>query len=279
MQIPRLSARKASIAAMVVLAIGSPVRAATLVHSVFQEHIFATGLFHKYSTSDDLPESFADAGTIPGVTGSASVRTLGGALPLAEGRISYTATANPTTSLFGSFEARIYYEWTVERVGGDPFAGTVPIVVRTRGAIERVSNTYGKVQHLWARAKIVLPDTGRASDSHVAPGCTSFVCGPEHASFDDTFRGAATPGASYSVTLDAKGQGYLGADGGSFSIGAWVDPRIEIAPDFDRRDDFRLVFSEGVTPVPEPASAALLAAGLAVLLVSGRRVRSGCTGV
>lgn len=120
----------------------------------------------------------------------------------------------------------------------------MPIVVHTQGGIERANNVYAKVEHLWAQARIELPGSGRPSEYHVARGCVSRVCG----------------------------QGDLLTDTRTLSISAWVDPRIEIAPDFARRDDFRLTFSAGVTPVPEPSSAMLFAAGVGVILAAvGRR--------
>lgn len=242
----------------------------TLAQAVFQENLFATSLFHAFGTDDARPESFAATNDVGFVAGTGMVLASGGALPRVEGALSFSANGNPTTSLFGQFYARVYYEWTVEQVGGDPFTGTVPIDVHTRGAIERSANTGAKVQNLWAQASIDLPGTGLPSEHHLARGCIAFICTPGGASFDDSFTGQATPDSVYHVTLLVLGNGYLEADKSAFTMSGWVDPQITIAPDFARRDDFRLVFSSGVLAVPEPSTAWLGLGGLLALLGSAR---------
>lgn len=117
MRVPKFTMTGALVLAITVAAMGSVSHAATLEQAVFQENLFAEDLFHQFGTNDYLPEHFSAANTTADVTGSGSVRTTGGALPRAEGELTYTATSNQATSMFGKFEARVYYEWTVERVG------------------------------------------------------------------------------------------------------------------------------------------------------------------
>lgn len=247
-------------------------RAATLTQSVFKEVLFAQDLFSEFGRDDTLPQRFDAAADVGYASASGYVLTQGGAAPRAEGSMTFTALGNPASGLFAEFDARVYYEWTIEQVGGDPFVGPVPVDVHTSGAVERSANVWGRVQHLWAQANIDLPGTGLPSNYHAAIACVSFDCSRSPLSFDDRFTGWAEPGSVYTVILTAKGNGYLQADTGTFTISAWVDPRIEISAGFARREDFQVVFSAGVTPVPEPASFVLLSAGM--VLVGGLARRS-----
>lgn len=249
-----------------------PAFSATLQHSVFQENMLAeSGLFHEFGRDDFLPEAFARDEIIPGKAAArGQVRTAGGALPRAEGSMTVDSLTNTTGRLYGTFYARIYYEWTVERVGpgaDDP----VPIDVHVRGGVDSTVPSSWNMEHLYAQAEIELPDTGRPSEYHLARGCVGPVCTPGPISFDDRFSGWAQPGAVYNVTLQVRGAGSDSVDGGPLSFSAWVDPAITISSAFARRDDFRLVFSAGIAPIPEPSSLLLMSAGLGVVLAFAMR--------
>jgi len=249
----------------------APAEAATLEVSVFQESLYAEDLFLANGVDDSVPEHLTGSNRVAYASASGRVATAGGALPRAEGELTMTALGNPASGLFGRISARVYYEWRVERIGGDPYTGTVPIDVRTRGGVDSSVNVYAELKELWAQAEIQLPDTGLPDAYHAAVGCSRAGCTLGPVSFDHSFTGHATPDTTYTVVLTVLGSGNLKADTGTFSISGWVDPRIEIAPGFARRDDFRLVFGAGVTPVPLPAPWLLLLSGMLASGLSARR--------
>ena len=268
---PRTLARSTLFAVVALAAPLTPTAAATLQTAVFQEYVYAQGLFHGLGTNDGLPEHFEESETASDETASGYVRTTGGALPRAEGALTMEAIGNPTRIMFGSFSARVYYEWRIEQVGGDPYSGPIPIDVHTRGAVDS-SVTYGaSIDNLWAQAKITLPDA--PSEYHAAVGCSKGDCTYGPISFDDAFSGTALPDTTYVVILTALGSGNVSANRAVLSMSAWVDPTIVISPGFDRAGDFQIVFSEGILPVPEPSELAMLIAGGGALLFTVRRRR------
>ncbi len=250
--------------------------AATLEQAVFQEYVYAGGLFHGLGVDDTLPESFVESATAADESASGHVRTTGGAFPRAEGALTMQALGNPTRSMPGNFSARIYYERQVEQVGGDPWIGPVPIDVHTRGAVDSAVTYGASIYKLWAQAQIELP--GAPPVAHSARACVRGVCVHGPISFDHAFSGHAFPGTAYVVELETLGSGYVSVDRAVLSMSGWVDPGIAISPSFERADDFRLVFSQGIAPVPEPTGLALFVVGGATLLIAvgrARRQRAG----
>jgi hypothetical protein len=85
-------------------------------------------------------------------------------------------------------------------------------------------------------------------------------------SFDSTFTKVVAKDSIFSTSLVASGLAAVGWDGGSGNarLDAFVDPLIEIDPEWSGAADFRLIFSNGIgiAPIPEPASVLLLVAGL-----------------
>lgn len=270
---PRTLARSAVCALVALAAPLTPAAAATLETAVFQEYVYAQGLFHGLGIDDSLPEYFEESETASDESASGYVRTTGGSLPQAEGALTMQAIGSPTRVMFGSFSARVYYEWRIEQVGGDPFSGPIPVDVHTRGGVDSSVTTGASIDNLWAQAKITLPDA--PSEYHAAVGCSKGNCTYGPISFDDAFSGNAQPDTTYVVVLTALGSGNVSADRAVLSMSAWVDPTIVISPGFERAGDFRLVFSEGILPVPEPSELAMLIAGGGVMLFTvGRRRRS-----
>jgi len=250
--------------------------AATLEQAVFQEYVYAGGLFHGLGVDDTLPESFVESATAADESASGNASTTGGAFPRAEGAITMRAIGNPTRSMAGNFSARAYYEWQLEQLGGDPWTGPIPIDVHTRGAVDS-SVTYGaSIYNLWAQAQIDLP--GAPPAAHSARACVRGVCTYGPIAFDHAFSGHAFPGTAYVVELETLGSGYVSVDRAVLSMSGWVDPGIVISPTFERAGDFRVVFSRGIAPVPEPTELALLVVGGATLPIAvgrSRRRRAG----
>lgn len=251
-----------------------PAMAAALEQAVFQEYVYAQGIFHGFGSDDRAPESFIESGTVFDESASGYVATTGGSLPRAEGGITMTAIGNPGRVMFGSFSARVYYEWRVEQVGGDPYAGPVPIDVRTRGAVDS-SITYGaSIYNLWAQASIELPDA--PAKAHSARACVRGTCTYGPIAFDHSFSGNAQVDSIYIFELEALGSGNVSVDGAVLSMSGWVDPGIVISPSFARHDDFRIAFSAGIEPIPEPSGLAMLiAGGLVTAGALARRRRTG----
>lgn len=65
------------------------------------------------------------------------------------------------------------------------------------------------------------------------------------------------------ATATLTASGYCGADniGSTLTLWSWVDPILQISPTFDPRNDVRQVFSNGISAIPDPASAWLAGAG------------------
>jgi hypothetical protein len=85
--------------------------------------------------------------------------------------------------------------------------------------------------------------------------------------FEATLDAAGFPGAVFTVTLEASASGGPAPSTvGSLAASAFVDPVVAIDPGFARRDEFRLRFSDGVNPVPEPDPSAGVLAGVAALV-------------
>lgn len=270
---PALRARRLAGAILVLGVLSTPAAlSATLEQAVFQEYVYAKGIFHGLGTDDRAPESFTESGTVSDESASGYVTTTGGSLPRAEGAITMTAIGNPGRDMAGSFSARVYYEWRVEQVGGDPYAGPVPIDIRTRGAVDS-SVTYGaSIYNLWAQASIELPDA--PATGHSARACVRGTCTYGPIVFDHSFSGNAQVGTRYIVELEALGSGNVSVDRAVLTMSGWVDPTIVISLSFARRDDFRIAFSEGIAPIPEPSETAmLLIGGLVAAGVMARRRR------
>lgn len=250
--------------------------AITLRPSTFEESLYG-GSYLGMTGDSTTPETLEGTSLVPGyahATGHAFTR--GGSLPRVEGYINVTSD-NDYFTLLGSAGGRIDYWWTVEQTGGEPFTGPVPIDVHTRGHVDSSSFLDAGANNLYAQAFIELDDADGPL-VYTAQACAD-VCTPGPISFDARFSGTASVDEAYRVTLIAAASGWASGVGATFTLEAWADPRIEISPAFARRDDFRLVFGNGVTAVPEPGTAAMLGAGaLALLGLARRRAGSSAHG-
>ena len=130
---------------------------------------------------------------------------------------------------------------------------------------------FASLSNLWVQAKI--DGRGMGGATHAALGGKMGRCTLGPIAFDESFIVQAQVDERYTVALTALGSGNVSARGATFSISAWVDPRIEIDPAFARREDFRLVFSSRVTPVPEAAMMSMLLLGLVLTAAVVRRGR------
>jgi len=202
------------------------------------------------------PESFDDV--VDGGQGHAVMHaaTTGGALPTAA--VSITADSFESASA----SARVDFQVAVEQIVAGSLVA-VPIVVTSAGdASVTVDGSGGAL----AAARITVTGAGETRTTACAPpeNYPGAECGGEP--FDATLDVAALPGAVLTVTIEALASGGPGASGGSLAASASVDPIVAIDPAFPRRDEFRLVFSAGVNPVPEPTAGAGALAAIAGVL-------------
>jgi hypothetical protein len=243
--------------------------AAGLPASAFAEEV--GGGSYLYLIGDTTtPEYISGSSLLPGyayVSGWA--QTVGGSLPTASGLINITAD-NDVYTVYGGIHARVEYHWMVEQIGGDAYSGSVPIDVQVSGGIDSSAFLRAGPNNLYAQAYVPLPGT---PGSYMVNACSTSTCTVGRLTFEESVSGMALVDRAYRVVLTASGSGAATYVGSTFTLSAWVDPRIEISPGFDRRDDFRLVFSNGISPVPEPATAGLALAGLIVVLGAARKRR------
>jgi hypothetical protein len=185
--------------------------------------------------------------------------------------VNVTADTNHIYAIFGGAYARTEYYWTIEQTGGAPYNATVPIDVHVSGGVDSSRFLQAGPSNLYAEVYMPLPGT---PGSYMVNACTVGPCTVGRLTFEQSATGEATVGEIYRVVLTASGSGSASYVGATFTLQAWVDPRIEISPSFDRRNDFQLVFSNGVNAIPEPASAWLAAFGLIGVLGWIRRCQA-----
>jgi len=191
--------------------------------------------------------------------------TTGGALPTAE----VTITANSFESAHAS--ARVEFQFAVEQIIAGPLV-LVPILVTGAGdAAVSVEGTDGAI----AFSRIAVTGAGETRTTACAPpenwgGAELCVGDP----FAVMLHVPTLPGGVLTVTIEAFASGGPGPSGGSLAASAWVDPIVAIDPAFARRDEFRLVFSEGVNPVPEPSMGAGALAAIAAIAPLARTARA-----
>ncbi len=251
--------------------------AVELNDAVFQEHLVAGNqygpgyLFQRVGADDHQPELLVGSNAVADAAAEGWARTVGGALPRAEGALTFTQLDTTSRVLFTSLYGRTYCEWAVEQTGGDPYGGPVPVAVRIAGAVDSTLSEFASLSNLWVRAKI--DGRGMGGATHAALGGKMGRCTLGPIALDEGFIAQAQVDERYTVALTALASGNVGARDATFSISAWVDPRIEIDPAFARREDFRLVFSSRVTPVPEAAMMSMLLLGLVLTAGAVRRGR------
>jgi hypothetical protein len=185
--------------------------------------------------------------------------TSGGALPSATASLVLNGFHPYGTA--GGAAARIQYWWAVTQIAGDPFAGQVPVDFVTSGRVSRGGSGDYVLGSLFARA------TFGGLAQFQANLCDGYGCYLGGDNFSETFSSMITPEVAYSVELYALGYNGV-APNGTVDFFASVDPRITIDPAFPQRDQFRIMFSSGISEfaaVPEPAPFWLFATGLALL--------------
>lgn len=205
----------------------------------------------------------------------AAASTWGGARPAIHARTALTVNApGYERTYYGGASGEIRYYWSLEQVGGDPFDGLVPVEISITGRVQYMGSTgRAGASSVSVRADFTEMGSGQARYFSVTPPLDEHglpIVGT--GTLDERYTAMIEPGRRNRVDLWAGAGGWVTV-AGSFAAEAWIDPRIVIAADFARRDDFRLSFSAGVSPVPVPPAALLMASAIAALASPGWRLR------
>ena len=236
--------------------------------------------YGSYSANYTLTGNSVQVGDVAGgVTVNASGVALGGADPSASASIS--RTGNPGSGGNGLYSAEGNSMYSFEVSG--PSGSIIPVVLTGSGAVQLM----GGGPNLGASATISVLEADNSGAFHnfydalACGGNTTYTDGPCYG-----IASPLTPTFSISTTLnvqsdtlyqvDADASLADTGDNSEFSADASVDPTIQIASNFTGASNYSLVFSPGVnavTPVPEPASAALLVGAVAgvTFVTRGRR--------
>ena len=243
--------------------------AVTLQPSRFAERL--EGHFVDATGDEDTPETLLLNQTIEDV-GSASgfAATTGGVRPRAEVQMNIAMASAMFASASQVASAAIRYYWAIEQVGGIPYGDRVPVELDTRALTAYTLDTalnYGLTMRATAFFDVADEGTTTFTLAPCLPKCNP---GTDSDSFHEILHVNATPNLANRIQLDAVITASLFRDT-SLDAVAWVDPIITISPDFDRRDDFRIVYSSYVDPVPLPLPALLFASAIP-WLIRRRRV-------
>lgn len=208
-----------------------------------------------------LQESIQGRGSVDGWA-----KTTGGALPTAS--IDFYLSGHFPNGINGRAIATTSYSWLIEQIGGAPYYSTVPVIVTTKGDVSYEAVGDVDIGFLYAKAGF----NWLSQYSEFKADLTNADGGSGNMSFDESFKKFVGIGNIYSVGLTAWGHADAD-DGESIHFSAYVDPLIIIDPTFARASDFRVVFSEGIGPIPLPATAWLFGSGLLGLVGATRRNR------
>lgn len=230
-----------------------PVRARAQI--VLQPTRFDEVLDDVYHGAQAAPESFDEVIDVGQGHAIEHAATTGDAVPTATVMVS--ANSFESASAF----ARVEFQFAVEQI----VAGSVvqvPILVTGAGdAHVDVTESDSSI----AFAGLAVSGVGETRTTACAPpeNWGGADCSGEP--FAAELVVSALPGAIFTVTLEASASGGPGASGGSLAASASVDSTIAIDAAFERRDEFRLVYSEGVYGAPEPSAAAGALAAIAAI--------------
>ncbi len=183
----------------------------------------------------------------------ATARTSGGSDPQADviGHLSWSVTMPDRLSSLDALnlfaEARVEYYVAVAPLSGDPDDHTpVPLVVTVRGH---------------ADADGPHPTGGGNTTVSfalsMAPGINQMANAPVGFSgYDATIKTFIVPNIAYQVFLRSRGTVSIGLtefNSGTAEFQAVADPLIVIDPEFELRDQYELVFSSNLVPLPGAA--------------------------
>ena len=186
-----------------------------------------------------------------------SATTRGMVLPMANIDL---ALAGLEYGITGCARASIYYFWAVEQIGGDPYYGKIPVHITTAGSVSRTASGSVGLGYLYAKVSFGWDPWSYTNYEADLTGET----GTE--SFNEEFTRKVYKDTQFIVGLLVQGGATNAFNGGTVNMSGYVDPIFVIDPTWDRAKDFKLVFSEGISPqpqpVPEPATLLLIASGL-----------------
>jgi len=242
-----------------------------LQQSRFNEYINSS--FGSPAGDEVSPETITLVSTVDGWGSvNALVSTRGGGRPRAQVDVLMNIEPQSFSAKYVQGVAEVRYYWAVEQVGGPAWNDSVPVDIATQGLSSyTIDSVNGPgMQNMYAKA--FFDTAGDGNRTYNATPCIVDCKIPGTFAFDEAFTADVTPNVANRVQLTTVVWASL--FDGIVDATAWVDPVITINADFARRDDFRIVFGNGVTPVPLPASALLLAV-CAPVMAWRKRVRAG----
>lgn len=232
--------------------------------SIFSEEISVPLITKKGDTT--TPESISlivndDWHSIDGAS-----KTTGGSFLSVHSRFAMSIGITPWNPYSGGAATDLSYYWAITQTGGAPYSGTVPVIIHTAGYVDYYGlSDGGGVGNLFADATFYLIGSTHGytpSDTKAMPAIDSGYFVPGKYSFNKTFTADIVLDRENRIDLRAYGSGAVWKANGSFAFEAYVDPTIIIDPAFDRKDDFRIIFSNGVSAVPLPSSLTLMLPGI-----------------
>jgi hypothetical protein len=244
--------RRAWIAAVLACAGAVPMDAAALPAP-------STNVFCSVEGNTFMHPTHCEFGAFPGVPSSA-IADIAPSIPLA-----IASASTPTTSVLGAGASATILYWF--QVVGPTVGELVPILMETSLVTQATAESK-------ALARLIVNTTSGTFEGFEA--CTDDSC--DAASFSETISLSVLSGSTQdSVTLYAEAQARLNRFANEEAI-ATADPYFYVDPAFPDAHLYSIVVSPGVgntPPVPQPASAYLMAAGLLALAA---RMLSGQAG-
>lgn len=247
---------------ILVFGLARPAMAVSLSAATFYEFVSVGG-----NSAGGFPVTL-DPGTeivsayagYPRGTGTAIARTTNTLPLLAEGSVELLGADSPA-AYGGSAEARINFQFTVEALPGGTPGALVPVDITTHGFVS-LDMAAGAAGGASGSAFAILGIPGvftftadRACSGHVSTGVSCSSNNGE--TFGGTFSRELHEGTVYAGEMHVGVHGQGGGLGFFTDAYAMVDPTIVVQSPF--ADQYRVVFSPGVVPLP----------GAFVLLLSG----------
>jgi hypothetical protein len=232
------------LAATVPIGLGAPAPAAVLTQASFQEYV-GIAWYSAQGGSDSAAESVSLTVT-PDQTdnrgGGTGYATADNVLPLtAAGGLSLFGGSNPS-GLGGTAYVQTSYQFVVEPLAAG-LPTSVPILLSASGSVTVDTSLTEFIGTTFAR--INYPGGQRE-----ARNCDAYGCYEGDFAFDDILAFAVPADTARTITFYVYSHGQGFTPDFFYNSTASVHASLQIDPGFTFKDQFRLVYSEGVLPTP-----------------------------
>lgn len=215
---------------------------------------------HMFGTSPALAESVFVNPVFDRGTGSAFAGA-SGVLPVTAEVSVMLQGADSPAAFGGSGSIQIQFQFAIVPLD-DGLPDTVPIDFSAAGFVS-----------VDASAALVGSQTYAMIDfpggQWRASNCDALGCYNGTFAFDETADLMLLTSNPFTVTMNVLSHGQGGGLDFSYDAYAFLDPLIAIDPDFEFRDQYQIIYSAGINPVPLPASVLLMLSGLVILAGPG----------